>query len=98
MKAVQFFLNLSELREYAEKFYGNGMDDLEAKRNLEDYDHFIVQFQRKDHVIIEEVWGVIPQLEGAYAERIGYFEYEKLEWIQDALIWLKERVPYSIYE
>ena len=98
MKAVQFFLNLSELREYAEKFYGNGMDDLEAKRNLEDYDHFIVQFQRKENVIIEEVWGVIPQLEGAYAERIGYFEYEKLEWIQDALIWLKERVAYSIYE
>jgi len=96
-KAVQFFLNLSELREYAEKFYGNGMDDLEA-RNLEKYDHFIVQFQRKGNVIIEEVWGVIPQAEGTYGERIGYFEYEKLEWIQDALMWLKERVPYSIYE
>jgi hypothetical protein len=100
MKAVQFFLNLSELREYAEKFYGNGMNDLEA-RNLEKYDHFIVQFQIKDHVIIEEVWGVIPQLESAYSaygERIGYFEYEKLEWIQDALAWLQERVVYAIYE
>jgi hypothetical protein len=99
MIAVQFFLDLEQLKEYSAKFYNNGMDDLEVKRNLGDYDHFIVQFKKMENVIVEEVWGVIPQLEGAYAERIGYFEYEKLEWIQDALIWLKEKdIPYSIYE
>jgi hypothetical protein len=100
MSAVQFFLDLEQLKEYVTRFYNNGMDDLEIPegRNLSDYDHFIVQFKLvKNNIIIEEVWGVNSQEEGAYGERIGYFEYENPEWIEDGLIWLKEKVAYSIY-
>jgi hypothetical protein len=99
MIAVQFFLDLEQLKEYSAKFYNNGMDDLEVKRNLEDYDHFIVQFKKMENVIVEEVWGCIPQTERVYGELIGFFEYEQWEWIREALIWLKEKdIPYSIYE
>jgi hypothetical protein len=101
VKAAQFFLDLEQLKEYVEKFYGNGMDDLEIpeKRRLENYDHFIVQFIMEGNMIIEEVWGCIPQKYAVYGERLAHFEYEKLEWIQDALIWLKEKdIPFSIYE
>jgi hypothetical protein len=109
MSAVQFFLNLDQLKEYVTRFYNNGMDDLEVKRNLEEYEHFIVQFQFEEYVernltiIIEEVWGMMSEKEDEniifIGERLAHFEYDKLEFISDALLWLKEKdIPFSIYE
>jgi hypothetical protein len=101
VKAVQFFLNLGQLKEYVEKFYGNGMDDLEIpeKRRLENYDHFIVQFIMEGNMIVEEIWGCIPQKYAVYGERLAYFRYENPEWVMKALIWLIEKdIPYSAYE
>jgi hypothetical protein len=99
MRALQFFLNTSDLEEYVEKFYGNGLTDLEVpeERKLSDYDFFLIQFKFEDP-IIEEVWGVIPQGDGAYGERIGFFQYENVEWVEEALTWLKEKVPYNVID
>jgi hypothetical protein len=99
MKALQFFLNETELREYAERFYTGGMEDLElpSGRRLSDYDFILIQF-KFNYSVVEEVWGVIPQPEETYGERIGLFQYDRAEWVQDALAWLREKAPYNVID
>jgi hypothetical protein len=96
-KVLQFYITPRQLEHYAKNFYGNGMEDLETQ-NVRQYDHILIQFYPTENGIIEEVWGCVPQEDGVYGERIGFFRYEELEWLEDAFTWLKKKASYNIIE